>query len=143
MDEGYLFRVGPVIKEYSSLFTNIKNSSQESGDMAMRNTAKLCINAGFGRFGSRYHRETTSVVNKEGVDLLEKLHEVNNVLDLGNDIYIVSHKVITHRDADVSKDIIKGVVKIETMAMSGETVNIALAAAITSLGRLKLYSLYE
>jgi len=140
---GYVFKTGNPLKSYSEFFRNIKDQAQKDGDMTLRSITKLFLNRLYGKFGSSYFLDTTTITRAEGADAIRSLYKVNSILNLDKDIKIVSHRIKPNKDSNVSDDTLNRAFKKLSINTLDKTTNIAIAAAITSYGRLILYNLYE
>ena len=106
----------------------MKDAADVKGDMALRTTAKLMVNAGYGKFGASYKFRTADVTDISGLSKIMDMYKVHSVIDINNNIKVAL------RDIAFKK---------AQQALQGNTTNVAIARAITSHGRIVLYKLMQ
>ena len=141
LEEGYVFKTGSVLKEYTNTFTEIKDKAGAMKDLATRNIAKLILNSLYGKFAANYHDSVTAVVNEDEFQKLSIYHTILNVTNLENDIIMVTYNLAPKAGSKDSTDHYNKICKDFTVKINNIPTNIALASAITSKARCLLYSL--
>lgn len=142
--EGYIFKKGNAMKAFSQHFIDMKDIADKTGDLAMRTTAKLMINAGYGKFGASYKHFTTQVTTTDKLTRILDLYKVHSIMELQNGMSVVYRDVTPKERVDrakVGREELNKAFKIARKALAGGTTNVALASAITSLARIELYKL--
>lgn len=140
---GYIFKVGNPLKAYSELFTAVKNESELKGDKPTRTIAKLFLNSLYGKFASHYFVNASQVVfDNESLEVLEELYKINSIIDLDVDMKVVNHCIQPKANAKVQKDILRYSYEKSNKALFDKNINMAIAATITSHGRILLYNLF-
>ena len=140
---GYVFKTAPVLADYSTKITSIKDKATLSKDLASRNVAKLLLNSLYGKFASNYHDVHTAIVDRSGFDKLAILHEISNITELEDGLTMVSYK--TRVKEGVSPDTqgySQSLKNFQVTNIRTQT-NVAMASAITRLGRVMLYGLID
>ena len=141
--EGYVFKVGNPLKNYSESFTAIKNNSEKIGDKATRTIAKLFLNSLYGKFASHYFVNASQVVwDSETLAVYESLYKINSIMDVDTDIKVINHNIMPKDNAKVDQDTLRFAYKKSQKAISDKNTNMAIAATITAHARIVLYNLY-
>lgn len=118
INKGYLFEKKYIFREYVDYFFELKkNSIPKSSEQVI---SKLFLNSLAGKFGMSPELETHEIINSDHLELYQK-HTVTNVINLGNGKELISY--FTDRQ---SKYI---------------NISVAVAAAITSYGRIHMAEL--
>jgi DNA polymerase elongation subunit (family B) len=143
--EGVLFKTGNPLKLYSETITALKNKASREDNVTLRTVAKLLINSLYGKFASKYFLNTTEVVTNEELRIAHELFKVNSVTHVDDNYSIINRgiKPLTKEYLNVRKDLVNDHFKRANSAISDKDLNMALAAAITSYGRLELYNLIQ
>jgi hypothetical protein len=143
--EGILFKTGNPLKLYSETITALKNKASIEDNVTLRTVAKLLINSLYGKFASKYFLNTTEVVTNEELRIAHELFKVNSVTHVDDNYSIINRgiKPLTKEYLNVRKDLVNDHFKRANSAISDKDLNMALAAAITSYGRLELYNLIQ
>lgn len=128
----------------SESLTKVKDDAAKAGNIALRTTAKLLINSAYGRFGSTFYENSSSIVTLKELTYLETIYEVDNITHLENDFVIVNYKNMPKKDlkGKVDDTTIQSAWKNYTKIHSNKNTNLALASAITAEGRVMLYNLF-
>ena len=143
--EGYLFKTGTPLKSYSETMTNLKNQATKDNNITLRTVAKLLINSLYGKFASKYFLNTTEIITNQELDIAHDLFKVNSVTHVDDNYSIVNRRVkpTTKDHRNIRKDLVNEHFKRANKAISDKDLNMAVAAAITSYGRLDLYNLIQ
>ena len=126
----------PLLKQYVEEFTKIK----ERGG-AYRAIGKLFINSLYGRFALRPSDEITVVIPKEREDFYSHRFQVTDRVEIGASLlltYSAKPVLELYKANDIFSSYKKDLLQYKKKGFFIET-NVALAAAITSLGRIRLY----
>jgi DNA polymerase elongation subunit (family B) len=142
--EGYVFKGGFPLKTYSQDLTLMKNTAAASGNMVQRNVAKLMLNSLYGKFGAKYHNNSTAIVDAEGLKNLETLYTINSITEIDAGISIVRYdnKPLHIAANHTSREMFDNASKLCLIAREGKMTNMAVAAAITSHARVLLYNIF-
>lgn len=118
---GYSFKLGAYYKDYFEELFAIKEKAEQEGKPALRQAAKITANSGYGLQGfKKYDRRVLRSYGQDYQEYLENMRDLG-MLDYAeyNGVFIATQKV----------DVLL------------QDVNIAVAAAITSYARLRLYGM--
>ena len=121
----------------------MKDAADVKGDMALRTTSKLMVNAGYGKFGASYKFRTADVTDISGLSKIMDMYKVHSVIDINNNIKVAYRDVMPKDDVKAAKHLRDIAFKKAQQALQGNTTNVAIARAITSHGRIVLYKLMQ
>jgi len=143
--EGYLFKTGFPLKKYSETITEIKNKAAVENNTTIRTTAKLLINSLYGKLASKYFLQTTEILDDQNLEIALDMFKVHRVTNLDENASINSHdiKPLNKPRLKINKDLIQEHFKRASNSLNDKDLNIAVASAITSYGRLDLYNLIQ
>lgn len=141
--EGYVFKTGHPLANYSKTLTSIKDQASIRGDAVTRNTAKLLLNTLYGKFARRYYQSSTSIVTEDQLQEIEQLYEVQSITHLDNGMIMVNYNNKPIANSPLPKDVVDRAFKNYNISTIDKNTNMAIAATITSHGRIILYNLYE
>lgn len=141
--KGYIFKRGPVLERYSTHKIKLKDKYTKEGKEVSRKIHKLFNNSLYGKFAAKYIFQTTRLLNKQQYEKLKDMYISDNIIPLEKEKYIVTYKVLERLKKT-------NLTRSQKTALKGEFyksvrqgfVKIAIAAAITSIGRTMLYNCY-
>ena len=141
--KGYNFdKLNNVFEKFVDNLHKIKNNSKG----LVKTITKLILNSGFGRYGMSIYKPKVDIVNKEKLDFILSVCEINSLLELNSDSFLVSY------NSEISKKICEksglDYIKVLNYRKSDheniqkfEDISISTAAAITSYARIHITKL--
>lgn len=143
-----MFKAGKPLADYSKTLTSIKDKAALAGNKALRTVAKLLTNSLYGKFASKYFLTQTNMLSNEDLKVFSEFFKVNSITrinDLDNMVNFDTKVTLDKNTSQFStnKDLIKSAYSQESASLNGKDLNISIAAAITSLGRVDLYRLIQ
>ena len=135
--EGIIFKESkPFLQQYVEEFTKIK----ERGGV-YRAIGKLFINSLYGRFALKPSDEISVVIPKEGEDYYSHRFQITDRVEIGASLlltYYAKPVLELYKANDIFSEYKKDLLQYKKKDFFMES-NVAVAAAISSLGRIRLY----
>jgi hypothetical protein len=144
---GWVFKIGKPLAKYANKITQLKDQARLEGNTTLRTVIKLITNSLYGKFASKYYISTTAIVDDNNFSEIIRIFKINSVTQVTEVLKIVNYDITPDpnliKDCRLPKDIINKAFRKAQGVVIDADLNIAIASAVTSYGRVALYELIQ